>query len=106
VYRLLILDGYKSYLNQDFKDYCFGQKILTLCMLPHSSHILQPLNVVCFSPLKRKYSQRVRDLARRRVFYINKEVFLPTFKDGFFDVFTEENCRKAFKALGIVPINA
>jgi hypothetical protein len=62
--------------------------------------------VVCFSPLKRKYSQRVRDLARRRVFYINKEGFLSAFKDAFFDVFTEENCRKAFKASGIVPINA
>jgi hypothetical protein len=58
------------------------------------------------SLLKRKYSQRVRDLARRCVFHINKEGFLPTFKDAFFDVFTEENCRKAFKASGIVPINA
>ena len=106
VYRLLILDGHKSHLNQDFKDYCFEQKILTLCIPPHSSHILQPLDVVCFSPLKRKYSQRVRDLARRRIFHINKEGFLPTFKDAFFDVFTEENCRKAFEASGIVPINA
>jgi hypothetical protein len=74
-YRLLILDGHKSHLNQEFKDYCLEDKILTLCMLPHSSHILQPLDVVCFSPLKRKYSQRVRDLARRRVFHINKEGF-------------------------------
>jgi hypothetical protein len=106
VYRLLILDGHESHLNQDFKDYCLEQKILTLCMPPHSSHILQPLDVVCFSPLKRKYSQRVRDLARRRVFHINKEGFLPAFKDAFFDVFTEENCRKAFEASGIVPINA
>jgi hypothetical protein len=62
--------------------------------------------VVCFSPLKRKYSQRVRDLACRRVFHINKEGFLPAFKDAFFDVFIEENCRKAFEASGIVPINA
>jgi hypothetical protein len=62
--------------------------------------------VVCFSPLKRKYSQRVRDLARRRVFHINKEGFLPAFKDAFFDVFTEENCRKAFEASGLVPLNA
>ena len=75
-------------------------------MPPHSSHILQPLDVVCFSPLKRKYSQRVRDLARRRVFHINKEGFLPAFKDAFFDVFTKENCQKAFEATGIVPINA
>jgi hypothetical protein len=56
VYQLLILDSHESYLNQDFKDYCFEQKILTLCMLPHLSHILQLLNVVCFSPLKHKYS--------------------------------------------------
>jgi hypothetical protein len=105
VYQLLILDGHESHLNQDFKDYCLENKILTLCMPPHSSHILQPLDVVCFSPLKRKYSQRVRDLARRRVFHINKEGFLPAFKDAFFDVFTEENCRKAFEASGIVPIN-
>jgi hypothetical protein len=40
VYQLLILDGYESYLNQDFKDYCFKQKILTLYILPHLSHIL------------------------------------------------------------------
>jgi hypothetical protein len=75
-------------------------------MPSHSSHILQPLDVVCFSPLKRKYSQRVRDLARRRVFHINKEGFLPAFRDAFFDVFTKVNCQKAFEASGLVPINA
>ena len=91
---------------QDFKDYCLEQKILTLCMPAHSSHILQPLDVVCFSPLKLKYSQRVRDLARRRVYHINKEGFLPAFKDAFLDVFTYDNCKKAFEAAEIVPLNA
>jgi hypothetical protein len=75
-------------------------------MPPYLSHILQPLDVVCFSLLKRKYSQRVRDLARRRVFYINKEGFLPAFKDAFFDVFTEAICCKAFKASRLIPLNA
>jgi hypothetical protein len=45
-------------------------------------------------------------LARRRVFYVNKEGFLPAFKDAFFDVFTEAICRKAFEASGLVPLNA
>jgi hypothetical protein len=45
-------------------------------------------------------------LARRRVFHINKEGFLPAFKDAFFDVFTEAICRKAFEASGLVPLNA
>ena len=95
-YRLLILDSHESYTSQDFKDYCLKYKILTLYMLSHSSHILQPLDVVYFLPLKRKYSQRVRDLARYYVFYIDKEAFLLAFKDAFFDVFTKENYQKAF----------
>jgi len=105
-YRLLILDGHKSHLNQDFKDYCLENMILTLYMPAHSSHVLQPLDVVCFSPLKLKYSQRVQALASKRVFHINKEGFLPAFRDAFFDVFTYENCKKAFEASGLVPINA
>jgi hypothetical protein len=105
-YRLLILDGHKSYLNQAFKDYCLENKILTLYMPLYSSYILQPLDVVCFLPLKSKYSKRVRGLARNRVFYINKENFLLAFKDAFFDVFTKENCRKAFEAIAIVRTDA
>jgi hypothetical protein len=105
-YRLLVLDGHESHTSQDFKDYCLEHKILTLCMPSHSSHILQPLDVVCFSPLKLKYSQRVRALARQRVFHINKEGFLPAFKDAFLDVFTKDNCQKAFEASGLVPVNA
>jgi hypothetical protein len=105
-YRLLILDGHKSHLNQDFKDYCLEHKILTLCKPPHSLHILQPLDMVCFLPLKRKYSMRVRDLARKRIFHINKEGFLPIFKDAFVDVFTEANCCRAFEVPGLIPLNA
>jgi hypothetical protein len=73
------VDGHESHLNQDFKDYCLENKILTLRIPAHSSYILQPLDAMCFSPLKRKYSERVRDLARRRVFHIIKEAFLPAF---------------------------
>jgi hypothetical protein len=83
-YRLLILDGHESHLNQDFKNYCLENKILTLCMPPHLSHILQPLDVVCFSPLKRKYSERVRDLARKHIFHISKKGFLQPLKTSFF----------------------
>ena len=74
-------------------------------MLAYLSHILQPLDMVCFSLLKLKYSQYIRDLARRRIFYINKEGFLPAFRDAFFDVFITKKYIKAFKALGLVPID-
>jgi hypothetical protein len=38
-------------------------------------------------------------------FYINKEGFLSTFKDAFFNVFIIENYYKAFKVVELVSIN-
>jgi hypothetical protein len=102
-YRLLILDGHESFLNQDFKDYCLEHKILTLCMPPRSSHFLQPLDLDCFLRFNRNYD--FRDSARWGI-QIDKERFLPVFKNAYFDVFTEENCREAFQATGLVPTNA
>ena len=54
-YRLLILDGHESHLSAQFQHYCIERKIITLYMPPHSSHILQPLDVSCFAPLKLSY---------------------------------------------------
>ncbi|OBS17615.1 hypothetical protein FPOA_11933 [Fusarium poae] len=47
-YRLLILDGHESHHSADFERYCQDNKIITLCMPPHASHLLQPLDVGCF----------------------------------------------------------
>ena len=76
-----------------------------LCMPAHLSHILQLLDVVCFLLLKLKYFYYIRDLTHQRIFYINKEGFLPAFRDVFFNIFIIKNCKKAFKVLELVPIN-
>ncbi|POS82631.1 hypothetical protein EPUL_004731, partial [Erysiphe pulchra] len=101
VYRLLILDGHESHNSQEFKDFCEENKIITLCMPPHSSHILQPLDVCCFAVLKVRYSQRIRALAQRRVFHIDKIGFLPAFRNAFFETFTEANIRSSFRGAGL-----
>ena len=56
VYQLLILDGHRSYHLDAFKQYYKDSSILTLYMPLHSLHILQPLDVACFRPLKKAYS--------------------------------------------------
>jgi hypothetical protein len=52
-HRLLILDGHSSHATLEFDQYCMANNIITLCMPAHTSHLLQPLDVSCFSPLKR-----------------------------------------------------
>jgi hypothetical protein len=74
-------------------------------MPPHSSHLLQPLNVACFSLLKRKYSDEISALARSRIHYISKETFLPAFKATFEKVFTLENVQAGFRGAGLVLYN-
>jgi hypothetical protein len=49
-------------------------------MPPHSSHLLQPLYVSCFSPLKRAYSREIEALIRHHINHITKLEFLPAFK--------------------------
>ena len=105
VYRLLIIDGHESHCSVDFRDLCKAKKIITLCMPPHSSHLLQLLDVACFSPLKRVYGDEISALARSRIHYINKETFLPAFKATFSKVFTAENVRAGFRGAGLVPHN-
>jgi hypothetical protein len=58
-YRLLILDGHSSHSGPEFDQFCTENLIIPLYMPPHFSHLLQPLDVSYFSPLKRVYKQEV-----------------------------------------------
>ncbi|KFY26191.1 hypothetical protein V491_01420 [Pseudogymnoascus sp. VKM F-3775] len=103
VYRLLILDGHDSYISVEFQQYCQEHLIITLCMPPHSSHLLQPLDVGCFSPLKSSYGKQVEGLVRLRIHYITKLEFLSAFKEAYKAAFTEQNIKSGFRATGLVP---
>ena len=82
-YRLLILDGHDSHHSEEFETYCQEHNIITLCMPPHSSHLLQPLDVGCFAPLKEAYLREVVELTRYYINHITKLEFLPAFKAAF-----------------------
>jgi hypothetical protein len=104
-YRLLIVDGHESHNSHEFHKYCEEEKIIVLCMPPHSSHLLQPLDVGCFSPLKRAYGDEINSLARYGTKKIKKEAFLPAFKAAFDKSMTKENICAGFRGAGLVPHN-
>ena len=102
-YRLLILDGHESHVSAQFQQYCTDNKVIALCMPPHSSHLLQPLDVGCFSPLKSSYGKQIENLMRLQINHITKLEFLPAFKEAFKAAFTEQNIKSGFWATGLVP---
>ena len=78
-YRLLILDGHGSHVTPEFDQYYLDQRIIVLYIPPHSSHLLQPLDVGCFSALKRSYGRSVERLISLGVNHIDKQEFLPLY---------------------------
>jgi hypothetical protein len=97
------MDGHESHNSHKFHKYCKEEKIIVLCMPPHSSHLLQPLDVGCFSPLKRAYGDEISSLARYGTKQIKKEAFLPAFKAAFEKAMTKENICAGFRGAGLVP---
>jgi hypothetical protein len=104
-YRLLVLDGHESHHSDAFEQYCKANNIITLCMPAHSSHLLQPLDVGCFGPLKRSYGKKIEQLIRAYITHITKVEFFTAFKDAFFASFGEDNVRGGFRGAGLVPFN-
>ncbi|KAH7471795.1 hypothetical protein FOMA001_g13366 [Fusarium oxysporum f. sp. matthiolae] len=104
-YRLLILDGHESHHSVDFERYCKANKIITLCMPPHSSHLLQPLDVGCFGLLKKAYGREIEHLIRCSVTHISKTEFFPAFYTAYQATMTEKNIKAAFRGAGLAPLD-
>jgi hypothetical protein len=104
-YRLLILDGHESHHSTNFEVFCKENNIVTICIPPHSSHILQPLDVGCFGPLKQAYGRQIEDMMRAHITHITKEDFFPAFHAAFQVAITEKNIKGGFRGAGLVPFN-
>jgi hypothetical protein len=106
-YRLLILDGHGSHLTMDFIEYCDHNRILLAVYPPHSTHTLQPLDVVMFKPLSSAYSAQLASFMERcqGLTSMSKRDFYPMFIAAWEASFKEATILKAFKATGISPLN-
>ncbi|TVY75163.1 hypothetical protein Focb16_v005488 [Fusarium oxysporum f. sp. cubense] len=104
-YRLLILDGHESHHSVDFERYCEEHKIITLCMPPHSSHLLQPLDVGYFNLLKNAYGREIEHLIRCSITHVSKTEFFPAFYAAHQATMTEKNIKSAFRGAGLVPLD-
>jgi hypothetical protein len=100
-WRLLIFDGFGSHLDLGLIEYCLAHKILPFCLPAHTSHILQPLDVSIFSPMKTYYGQEVNNL---RV-SVDKDLFPNLLARARTKAFTSHNVKAGFHATGIHPYN-
>ena len=108
--RMLIIDGHGSHLSLEIIDKARAADVILYCLPPHTTHVLQPLDVGLYSPLK-SYFSRITDkiqILRLEVTHnvtICKTEFSAVFKLAFEEAFSLSKIKSAFASCGIFPYN-
>jgi hypothetical protein len=103
-WRLLILDGHKSYTTPEFMTECLMHKIWITFLPAHTSHVLQPCDLGLFSSIKPLYRRKLQ-----LTYAINMESFpgKPEFLEAYSRVRNEvskpKNIKAGCLASGIYP---
>ncbi|SMY20851.1 unnamed protein product [Zymoseptoria tritici ST99CH_1A5] len=106
-WRLLIMDGHSTHKDLEFINYSLANRIQLICLPSHSTHLLQPLDVGIFGPLKAAYSSTLlRLMAEEGLTQVNKEDFLEVYTEMRAMVFDKLNITASFRATGISPVDA
>ena len=105
IYRLLIINGHKSHVSLQFIKYCKAYKIVPLCLPPHSTHILQPLDVSIFGPLARAYKKQLYNTALYGALAITKQEFLEIYQAAYSEAISSTNIASTWRATGLIPYN-
>src|SRR5579859_5891169 len=105
-YRLLILDGHGSHVTGSFIMHCMDHRIALMRLPPHTSHVLQPLDVGLFGPLKTAISTHQDALFRLHVARIRNVEWLIAYVKARATAFHPDNIIEGWRKAGLIPLNA
>ncbi|EDN97116.1 hypothetical protein SS1G_02044 [Sclerotinia sclerotiorum 1980 UF-70] len=74
--RLLIMDGYSSYITGSFIAFCIEKDIDLLILSSHCFHLLQSLDIAMYGPMKRYHALKVDRYSRIGVKRIQRAEWL------------------------------
>ncbi|KAG6994317.1 Linalool dehydratase/isomerase [Fusarium oxysporum f. sp. conglutinans] len=104
--RLLIVDGHGSHATEEFMAKCYLNNVYLLFLPAHCSHVLQPLDLGCFSSLKAAYRTLVGEhTALTDSTRVGKQRFLDFYARAREIGFRKENIRSGWRAAGLWPVN-
>jgi len=102
-HRILLCDGYGSYITREILEFCQKKLIHMFCLPPYTSHILQPLNVVLFQPYKHYHAKAVDYASRTGCGDFNKLEFLAVISSIRQQTFKRNSILSSFRECGLVP---
>ncbi len=104
-WRLLVADNFGSHISLDVIDYAVDHNIEMVGYIPHSTHLLQGLDITCFGTFKTLYGKAREKYEHETGLHLTKEEFLKLFAEPFNKAFSPTAIKAAFRVTGVEPIN-
>ena len=103
----VFMDGHSSHINQAVSDFCIEKNIILYCFPPHASHLIQPLDVSVYGPLKKYWNESLEDFSRSyKSLYMSRMHFLQVFDKTWKRACeSTDNIKSGFRKCGLVPYN-
>jgi len=103
---ILFMDSHASHINMDVISLAKENQIYLFTFPAHTSHLLQPLDVEVYKPLKSNWSTSLNDYMKENPGdKPNRTTFHTILNPGFIKSFSKKNIENAFKKSGICPLN-
>nr|XP_054767161.1 uncharacterized protein LOC129274361 [Lytechinus pictus] len=102
---LLLYDGHKSHITVPLIEEARQHNVILFLLPPHTSHILQPLDVGCFGPMKAHFNRQCTDfLSKHPGRSISRFDMTSLISHAYLQAMREENLKAAFRKSGNLPI--
>ncbi|KAM6508499.1 hypothetical protein FALCPG4_19005 [Fusarium falciforme] len=105
IWRLIVFDGFTGHGVFAVREYCAKFCIITAPLPPHSTHVLQPMDVGVFQPLKNAHQKHLAKWLRKGNISFSRTDFIRGFQQVFEEGFTAHNIISGFEKSGIYPPN-
>ena len=92
-------------MSTEFIKFTQAHKIICLCLLPHLTHLLQPLDVSVFGLLKQNYKKLLAKKTRFSTYNFDKADFISLIQKARQNGITSRNIQSAWRATGLIPYN-
>lgn len=104
---ILYVDGHKSHLTLNLSEFCRNNNIILISLVPNATHILQPLDVGYFHPLKTKWREAISQWRiEHKKESLKKDQFAPLLKSCLENMNSVTIMKNAFRTCGLFPFSA
>lgn len=100
---MLIFDSYDSHLTREVLKFMKDNLIWPFCLLPHSSHLTQPLDVGVFQSFKHWHTEAIDTAMRQAGGDFSRIDFLAYFQAIHDKAFKATTVVSAWRKSGLVP---